>query len=189
MEEPTTSPTPRLPSGLPPDQPEEVPIGVPDASPEGEDEPERGPGAMPGIPTDGDPPAAAEHRARPRRLTSTARRRIVVHGRAALAVGVPTLVFGLFALLAIRFGAESRPCSTRRRSTTTAQLVPDRALVARIEDDDTPDDGEPLRGPRAAARAAPAPGRRQPALGAPASASSAAMSPSGVWSAASTSGS
>jgi hypothetical protein len=47
-----------VPSGLPPDQPEEEPLGVPDAEPEGEDEPDRGPGAMPGIPTEGDPPDA-----------------------------------------------------------------------------------------------------------------------------------
>lgn len=46
------------PSGLPPDQPEERPLGVPDARPEGQDEPDRGPDAMPGIPTEGDPPDA-----------------------------------------------------------------------------------------------------------------------------------
>jgi hypothetical protein len=46
------------PSGLPPDQPEEEPLGVPDAAPEGDDEPERGEDAMPGIPTEGEPPAA-----------------------------------------------------------------------------------------------------------------------------------
>ncbi|HEY7618176.1 MAG TPA: hypothetical protein VH834_00330 [Solirubrobacteraceae bacterium] len=46
------------PSGLPPDQPEEEPLGVPEAHPEGEDEPDRGPEAMPGIPTEGDPPDA-----------------------------------------------------------------------------------------------------------------------------------
>ena len=47
------------PSGLPPDQPEEEPLGVPDATPEGEDEPQRGADAMPGIPTEGAPPAAS----------------------------------------------------------------------------------------------------------------------------------
>jgi hypothetical protein len=47
------------PSGLPPDQPEEQPLGVPDAAPEGEDEPRRGEDAMPGIPTEGEPPAAS----------------------------------------------------------------------------------------------------------------------------------
>jgi hypothetical protein len=47
------------PSGLPPDQPEEEPLGVPEATPEDEDAPQRGPGAMPGIPTEGEPPAAS----------------------------------------------------------------------------------------------------------------------------------
>ena len=47
------------PSGLPPDQPEEEPLGVPDAKPEGDDEPRRGVDAMPGIPTEGEPPAAS----------------------------------------------------------------------------------------------------------------------------------
>jgi hypothetical protein len=47
-----------VPSGLPPEEPEQEPLGVPDARPEGEDEPDRGPGAMPGIPTEGDPPDA-----------------------------------------------------------------------------------------------------------------------------------
>ena len=56
MPAPTTAETP---SGLPPDQPEEEPLGVPDSSPEGEDEPARGEDAMPGIPTEGEPPAAS----------------------------------------------------------------------------------------------------------------------------------
>jgi hypothetical protein len=47
------------PSGLPPDEPEEEPMGVPEARPDGEDEHDRGPGAMPGIPTEGEPPAAS----------------------------------------------------------------------------------------------------------------------------------
>ncbi|MEA2255759.1 MAG: hypothetical protein QOG35_1804 [Solirubrobacteraceae bacterium] len=47
------------PTGLPPDQPEEPPLGVPEARPEGEDDdPPRGPAAMPGIPTEGEPPMA-----------------------------------------------------------------------------------------------------------------------------------
>jgi hypothetical protein len=46
------------PTGLPPEEPEEHPLGVPEARPEGQDEPDRGPGAMPGIPTEGDPPDA-----------------------------------------------------------------------------------------------------------------------------------
>ena len=48
-----------VPSGLPPDEPEEEPMGVPDARPEGEDGRERGADAMPGIPTEGEPPAAS----------------------------------------------------------------------------------------------------------------------------------
>ena len=48
----------QVPSGLPPDQPEEEPLGVPDAAPEGDEEPRRGEDAMPGIPTEGEPPAA-----------------------------------------------------------------------------------------------------------------------------------
>jgi hypothetical protein len=47
------------PSGLPPDQEEAQPLGVPDAAPEGDDEPRRGEDAMPGIPTEGEPPAAS----------------------------------------------------------------------------------------------------------------------------------
>ena len=46
------------PSGLPPDQPEEEPLGVPETAPD-DDEPERGPDAMPGIPGEGEPPAAS----------------------------------------------------------------------------------------------------------------------------------
>jgi hypothetical protein len=49
-----------MPTGLPPDQPEEQPLGVPEARPGGEDDdPPRGPGAMPGIPSEGEPPAAS----------------------------------------------------------------------------------------------------------------------------------
>jgi hypothetical protein len=55
----STTSSEEAPSGLPPDQPEEEPLGVPDAAPEGEDEPQRGPDAMPGIPTEGEPPAAS----------------------------------------------------------------------------------------------------------------------------------
>jgi hypothetical protein len=50
--------SPDAPSGLPPEESEEAPLGVPDARPEGEAEPDRGAGAMPGIPTEGDPPDA-----------------------------------------------------------------------------------------------------------------------------------
>jgi hypothetical protein len=50
--------TGEAPSGLPPDQPEEEPLGVPHASPEGEGERDRGDDAMPGVPSEGEPPAA-----------------------------------------------------------------------------------------------------------------------------------
>jgi len=48
----------QIPSGLPPEAPEQEPLGVPDARPDGEDEPPHGPDAMPGIPSDGEPPDA-----------------------------------------------------------------------------------------------------------------------------------
>jgi hypothetical protein len=47
-----------VPSGLPPDQPEEQPLGVPEADPEA-DQTEPGADAMPGIPDEGEPPAAS----------------------------------------------------------------------------------------------------------------------------------
>jgi hypothetical protein len=44
------------PSGLPEDAPEGQPLGPPETHPDGEGEPARGEEAMPGIPTDGEPP-------------------------------------------------------------------------------------------------------------------------------------
>jgi hypothetical protein len=90
---------------------------------------------------------------------------------------VPTAVFGLFALLAIRFGAESRPYFDER------PVVDERPnwfpiAGAGSDDDDDGDDEDPLDGePEAVPDAAPV--RRQPAV-ALASARSAATSPSGV---------
>jgi hypothetical protein len=99
-------------------------------------------------------------------------------GAVLLAMFGPTVVFGLFALLAMRFGAESRPYFDER------PVVDDRPNWFPIagsggddeddEDDDDPDDGEPEAVPEAAPAA-----RRQPALPL-ASARSAATSPSGV---------
>jgi len=96
-------------------------------------------------------------------------------GQVLLAMFGPTVVFGLFALLAMRFGAESRPYFDER------PVVDDRPNWFPIagsggddddeDDDEPPDDGTP--------EAAPAPARRQPALPL-ASARSAATSPSGV---------
>ena len=42
-----------VPTGLPDDEHEEPPLGVQEG-----DEPDRGPEAMPGIPTEGEPPTA-----------------------------------------------------------------------------------------------------------------------------------
>ena len=48
-----------VPSGLPDeDAPEGQPLGPPDPEPEGEGEPARGGDAMPGIPSEGEPPTA-----------------------------------------------------------------------------------------------------------------------------------
>jgi len=43
-------------SGLPDERVEGDPLGPPEAQPEGEAEPPRGEEAMPGIPTEGEPP-------------------------------------------------------------------------------------------------------------------------------------
>jgi hypothetical protein len=101
----------------------------------------------------------------------------------------PTVVFGLFALLAVRYGAESRPYFDER------PVVDDRPNWFPIagsgrgdddEDDDEPHDGDPMpaaaqpesaTGERAGRPARP---RRQPAAVPLASASNAATSPSGV---------
>jgi hypothetical protein len=50
-------PAPDVPSGLP-EEASDQPLGVPEADPEGEGEPARGHEAMPGIPTEGEPPSA-----------------------------------------------------------------------------------------------------------------------------------
>lgn len=95
-----------------------------------------------------------------------------------LAILGPTIVFGLFALLAVRFGAESRPYFDER------PVVDDRpnwfpiagSAPAGVEDGDddlqTPD-AEPVPEPAPVAR-------RQPVARPLASPSSAATSPSGV---------
>ena len=46
------------PSGMPPGEHEEEPLGVPETERD-DDEPEHGPAAMPGIPSEGEPPAAS----------------------------------------------------------------------------------------------------------------------------------
>jgi hypothetical protein len=102
-------------------------------------------------------------------------------GAVLLAMLGPTVVFGLFALLALRFGAESRPYFDER------PVVDERpnwfAIPRRLpddedenEDDDEPGGGTPAPAPEAAAPAPP----RQRAPVAVASPSRAATSPSGV---------
>lgn len=96
-----------------------------------------------------------------------------------LAMGLPTVVFGVFALLALWLGAESRPWFDERPVLDDRPNwwpMRRRAPAEDEQDDDDDDDGvavpvEPARQPR------------------PAAPVSAATSPSGVWSAASMSGS
>jgi hypothetical protein len=115
------------------------------------------------------------------------RRMVADMGAVLFAMVGPTVVFGLFALLAVRYGAESRPYFDER------PVVDDRpnwfpiARAGRDDDeDDEPLDGEPMPAaePRQTApdeRAGrPARPRRQPATVPLASASNAATSPSGV---------
>jgi hypothetical protein len=100
-------------------------------------------------------------------------------GEVLLAVLGPTVGFGLFALLAFRFGAESRPYFDERPVLDERpNWFPIAGATGTAEDDDADDDGDdgephPVRAPRAA------PVRRQPARPL-ASPSSAATSPSGV---------
>jgi hypothetical protein len=90
----------------------------------------------------------------------------------------PTVAFGLFALLCMRFGAESRPYFDER---PVVDERPNWFPIARghAEDDDDEDDDDPQGGePMPAAEPAE---RRQPGVRVPvASARSAATSPSGV---------
>jgi hypothetical protein len=46
------------PTGLPEESTEEAPLGTTEESPEGEGDTQRGEDAMPGIPTEGEPPNA-----------------------------------------------------------------------------------------------------------------------------------
>ncbi|MEA2321760.1 MAG: hypothetical protein QOD81_1610 [Solirubrobacteraceae bacterium] len=88
----------------------------------------------------------------------------------------PTVAFGLFAVLAMRFGAESRPYFDERPVSGDRPNWFPIAGSARgedDEDDDEPGGGEPLPG------AAPAL-RRQSGTRSVASPSRAATSPSGV---------
>ncbi len=94
------------------------------------------------------------------------------------AMGLPTLIFGILALLAMRFGAESRPYFDERPvHDDRPNWFPIARSMAPAEDVDEvePSDGEPEPD--------------QPRRRAATSPRSAATRPAGVWSAASTSGS
>ena len=101
-------------------------------------------------------------------------------GQVLLAMFVPTIGFGLLALLAVKFGAESRPFFDERPVVDDRpNWFPIAGAGARDDDEDEDDDEPPDDGePEAVPEAAVAP-RRQPALPL-ASARSAATSPSGV---------
>jgi hypothetical protein len=94
-----------------------------------------------------------------------------------LAMGLPTLIFGVFALLAMWLGAETRPWFDERPVLDDRpNWWPIRRSVPHDDEsddeddrDEPPDDGTPVP--------VPAPKRVQPG---PAVASRAAMSPSGV---------
>src|SRR3954464_11094874 len=97
-------------------------------------------------------------------------------GQVLLAMFGPTIAFGLFALLAVKFGAESRPYFDER---PVLDERPNWFPIAGSGSDDEDDEEPPEAAePQAAPEAAAAP-RRQPALPL-ASARSAATSPSGV---------
>jgi hypothetical protein len=100
-------------------------------------------------------------------------------GAVLLAVLGPTVVFGLFALLAMRFGAESRPYFDERPVLDDRpNWFPIAGSGGGDDDEDDADDDDPDGEPELAVEP-PAPARRQPALPL-ASARSAATSPSGV---------
>jgi hypothetical protein len=90
-----------------------------------------------------------------------------------LAMGLPTLIFGVFALLALWLGAETRPWFDERPVLDERpNWGPISRSLPRDEDDEDredPPDGTPVP--------VPAPPRGQPR---PAAATKAAMSPSGV---------
>jgi hypothetical protein len=80
-------------------------------------------------------------------------------GGLLVAMGVPTLIFGILALLALRYGAESRPYFDERPVHDDRPNwfpIARSAAVADKVDDAAPRDGEPAPAP-AHAQAAPAP--------------------------------
>jgi hypothetical protein len=80
-------------------------------------------------------------------------------GGLLVAMGVPTLIFGILALLALRYGAESRPYFDERPVHDDRPNwfpIARSGAVADKVDDAAPRDGEPAPAP-AHAQAAPAP--------------------------------
>jgi hypothetical protein len=100
-------------------------------------------------------------------------------GEVLLTILAPTVGFGLFALLAVRFGAESRPYFDERpvldERPNWFPIAGSAARGGDDEDDDAPGGGEPAAAPSVAR-----PARPQPRPVPVASVSSAATSPSGV---------
>jgi hypothetical protein len=99
-------------------------------------------------------------------------------GEVLLAMFGPTIGFGLFALLCMKFGAESRPYFDERpvvdERPNWFPIAGSGGADDEEDDGEPPDDGEPEVVPEAA------PPRRQPVAVPLASARSAATSPSGV---------
>jgi hypothetical protein len=92
-----------------------------------------------------------------------------------LAMGLPTLIFGVFALLALWLGAETRPWFDERPVLDERpNWWPISRSVPRDEDEDDEDHDEP---PDGTPEPVAAPGRPQPG---PAVATRAAINPSGV---------
>jgi hypothetical protein len=92
-----------------------------------------------------------------------------------LAMGVPTLIFGIFALLAMWLGAESRPWFDERPVLDDRpNWWPIARRLPKDDEEDEEDDDEPRGGTPVPV---PAPARRQRR---PAAATRAATSPSGV---------
>jgi|SRR5215207_6903698 len=91
---------------------------------------------------------------------------------------VPTLIFGVFALLSVWLGAETRPWFDER------PVLDDRPnwfpIVRRVPDDDENDDDENDDDEPHDGTPAPVPSPAQPRQRRPAAATSAATSPSGV---------
>jgi hypothetical protein len=80
-------------------------------------------------------------------------------GGLLVAMGVPTLIFGILALLALRYGAESRPYFDERPVHDDRPNwfpIPRSVAVAENVDEAAPRDGEPAPAP-AHPQAAPAP--------------------------------